>query len=75
MNGYDTDMLTFGADQPDFTNSDAFVDTMVFGANTLLPLTIQTRPDPLPGAAGKIITQTMQIVNLCWQESLAQWPT
>jgi len=48
LNGYYTDVLTLGADQPDFTDSDAFVDTMVFGANTLLPLTINA-PEFAPG--------------------------
>jgi hypothetical protein len=49
LNGYDTDVLTIGADQPDFTNPDAFVDAMVFGANTLLLLNYLNAPGFTPG--------------------------
>jgi len=53
LNRHDTDVLTIGADQPDFANTDAFVDTMVFGANAFLPLNYLNAPGFAPGRSGR----------------------
>ncbi len=36
LNGHDSNMLTFGADQPDFADTNAFIDAMISGANRYL---------------------------------------
>ena len=45
LNGHDADMLTIGADQPDFADTNAFVDTMISGANRFLFPAPKTRPE------------------------------
>jgi hypothetical protein len=56
-------VLSIGADQPDFTDTDAFVDAMVSGANTL-SLSLSKRARIRSRAQrGKMITQRTQIVN------------
>ena len=63
LDGHNADVLSIGADQPDFTDTDAFVDAMVSGANTL-SLSLSKRARIRSRAQrGKMITQRTQIVN------------
>ena len=63
LNRHNADVLSIGADQPDFTDTDAFVNAMVSGANTL-SLSLSKRARIRSRAQrGEIITQRTQIVN------------
>jgi hypothetical protein len=63
LDGYNADVLSIGANQPDFTGSDAFVDAMISGANAL-SLSLSKRARTYSQAQrAKMITQRTQIVN------------
>jgi hypothetical protein len=63
LDGHNADVLSIGANQPDFTGSDAFVDAMISGANAP-SLSLSKRARIRSRAQReKMITQRTQIVN------------